>query len=95
MGQPVRQIIKDNHPEIAEKPFYTLIIDGNNLLRQAMADDKINSDGIHYGGIFQFFLQIKLLMREIRYDYVYVVFDDTDSGILRYQLYHEYLILLY
>ena len=90
MGQPVRQIIKDNHPEIAEKPFYTLIIDGNNLLRQAMADDKINSDGIHYGGIFQFFLQIKLLMREIRYDYVYVVFDDTDSGILRYQLYHEY-----
>lgn len=90
MGQPVRQVIKESHPELSVKPFYTLIIDGNNLLRQCMADDKINSDGIHYGGIFQFLLQIKLMMRDIRYDYVYIVFDDSDSGILRYQLYHEY-----
>lgn len=90
MGQPVRQIIKETHPELSAKPFYTLIIDGNNLLRQCMVDEKTNADGIHYGGIFQFFLQIKLMMRDLRYDYVYVVFDDTDSGILRYQLYHEY-----
>lgn len=90
MGQPVRQVIKETHPELAAKPFYTLIIDGNNLLRQCMADSKVNSDGIHYGGIFQFFLQIKLMMKDLRYDYVYVVFDDTDSGILRYQLYNEY-----
>ena len=90
MGQPVRKIIQESHPELSAKPFYTLIIDGNNLLRQCMADSKVNSEGVHYGGIFQFFLQIKLLMRDIRYDYVYVVFDDTDSGILRYQLYHDY-----
>ena len=90
MGQPVRNIIKESHPELSAKPFYTLIVDGNNLLRQCMADSKINADGIHYGGIFQFFLQIKLMMRDLRYDYVYVVFDDTDSGILRYQLYHDY-----
>lgn len=90
MGQPVRNIIKESHPELSAKAFYTLIIDGNNLLRQCMADSKVNADGIHYGGIFQFFLQIKLMMRDLRYDYVYVVFDDTDSGILRYQLYHDY-----
>lgn len=90
MGQPVRKVIQETHPELAVKPFYTLIIDGNNLLRQCMADTKINSEGIHYGGIFQFFLQIKLMLKDQRYDYVYVVFDDTDSGILRYQLYHEY-----
>ena len=90
MGQPVRKSIQETHPELSAKPFYTLIIDGNNLLRQCMADSKVNADGIHYGGIFQFFLQIKLMMKDLRYDYVYVVFDDTDSGILRYQLYHDY-----
>lgn len=91
MAQPVRQVIKEIHPELSSKPFYTLIIDGNNLLRMSMADTKVNGNGIHYGGIFQFFLQIRMLMTaEYRYDYVYVVFDDTDSGILRYQIYNEY-----
>lgn len=90
MGQPVRKIIQESHPELASKPFYTLLIDGNNLLRQCMADTKINAEGIHYGGIFQFFLQIKLMMKDLRYDYVYVVFDDSESGILRYQYYREY-----
>ena len=90
MGQPVRKIIQETHPELAAKPFYTLMIDGNNLLRQCMADTKINADGIHYGGIFQFFLQIKLMLKEIKYDYVYVVFDDSESGILRYKYYKEY-----
>lgn len=91
MAQPVRKVIKEIHPELSSKPFYTLIIDGNNLLRMSMADTKVNGNGIHYGGIFQFFLQIRMLMTaEYRYDYVYVVFDDTDSGILRYQIYNEY-----
>lgn len=90
MGQPVRKIIQETHPELAANPFYTLMIDGNNLLRQCMADTKINADGIHYGGIFQFFLQIKLMLKEIKYDYVYVVFDDSESGILRYKYYKEY-----
>ena len=91
MGQPVRKVIKEMHPELSSKPIYTLIIDGNNLLRMSMADTKVNGNGIHYGGIFQFFLQIRMLMTaEYRYDYVYVVFDDTDSGILRYQIYNEY-----
>lgn len=89
--QPVRQKIKDAYPNAAVKPFYTLIIDGNNLLRQSMVDSKVNADGLHYGGIFQFFLQIRMLLTgEYRYDYVYVVFDDTDSGILRYKIYNEY-----
>lgn len=90
MAQPVREVIKEKHPELSNSTFYTLLIDGNNLLRQCMADTKVNAEGIHYGGIFQFFLQIKLMMKDLKYDYVYVVFDDTDSGILRYQIYNEY-----
>ena len=91
MSQPVRQTIQATHPELGAKPFYTLIIDGNNLLRQSMADEKVNADGLHYGGIFQFLLQIRMMLTsDYKYDYVYVVFDDTDSGILRYQIYNEY-----
>lgn len=91
MSQPVRQTIQATHPELGAKPFYTLIIDGNNLLRQSMADEKVNVDGLHYGGIFQFLLQIRIMLTsDYKYDYVYVVFDDTDSGILRYQIYNEY-----
>jgi len=90
MGQPVRQIIKENHPELSSTPFFTLLVDGNSLLRQCMADTKANAEGIHYGGIFQFFLQIKLMLKDYKYSYVYVVFDDSDSGILRYQIYNEY-----
>lgn len=90
MGQPVRKEILEKHPELSTKPIYTLLVDGNCILRQTMADSKVNSEGVHYGGIFQFFLQIKLMMKDYKYDYVYVVFDDTDSGILRYQIYNDY-----
>ena len=91
MGQPVRNNIKQIHPELTNKPFYTLIIDGSNLLKISMVDSKINSDGIHYGGIFQFLLQLRILLTmDYKYDYVYIVFDDSDSGILRYQIYNEY-----
>ena len=31
MGQPVRQIIKEIHPEINEKLTYTLLVDGNMI----------------------------------------------------------------
>lgn len=90
MSQPIRKDIKEKIGE-PEKKIYTLLIDGNNLLRQAMVDTKVNGSGIHYGGIFQFLLQIRMLLTgDYQYDYVYVVFDDSDSGILRYEIYNQY-----
>jgi 5'-3' exonuclease len=90
MVQPVRKNIIETHPELVNKPIYTLIIDGTNLLRICMVDTKINSNGIHYGGVFQFLLQLKILLQKKDFDYVYVFFDDEDSGILRYQIYNDY-----
>ena len=90
MAQPIRQNIKQEYSDTSDKTFYTLLIDGNNLLRQCLIDTKENAEGIHYGGLFQFFLQVRMMLQTIKYDYVYVVFDDTDSGILRYELYNEY-----
>lgn len=90
MIQPVRKQIIEKHPELSEKSCYTLIIDGTNLLRISMVDTRINTEGIHYGGIFQFLLQVKLLLQKKDFDYVYVFFDDEDSGILRYEIYNDY-----
>ena len=90
MAQPVRQNIAELHPELSEKPIYTLIIDGTNLLRLSFKDERLNTDGIHYGGVFQFLLQVKIMLQKKDFDYVYVFFDDEDSGILRYRIYNDY-----
>ena len=90
MAQPVKENIVKIHPELAEKTTYSLIIDGTNLLRLSFADTRLNTDGVHYGGVFQFLLQIKIMLQKKDFDYVYVFFDDEDSGILRYQIYNDY-----
>ena len=90
MGQPVRKAIKEVYPELSEKTEYTLLVDGTNLLRISMKDDKVDTNGVHYGGVFQFLLQLKILLQKKDFDYVYVFFDNEDSGILRYEIYNEY-----
>lgn len=91
MPQPIKKKIQETHPEmIQEKPFYTLLVDGNSLLFSCMADPKVNSDGIHYGGVFQFLLQLKIIMSKREFDYIYVFFDNEFSGVLRWQIYPQY-----
>lgn len=92
MGQPVRNIIKDTHPELKNETFITLLVDGNNLLRICFADDKLNSDGVHYGGVFQFLLQLREMIKKIdnRLAYIYVFFDGHKSGLERYKIYNGY-----
>jgi 5'-3' exonuclease len=90
MIQPVKKDIIKTHPELVDKPIYTLLIDGTNLLRHSFRDERVNNDGVHYGGVFQFLLQIKKMLMKKDFDYVYVFFDDENSGILRYKIYNEY-----
>ena len=59
--QPVRQQIINKHPELSEKSTYTLLVDGTFLLRYSFKDIRVNTDGVHYGGVFQFLLQLTLL----------------------------------
>lgn len=90
MAQPIKKKIIEAHPEAAVKPFYTLLVDGTNLLRISFADTKVNRSGVHYGAVYQFLLQLKIMMQKRQFDYVYVFFDDEDSGILRYRIYKDY-----
>lgn len=91
MLQPVRKKIQEIHPDlIKEDPFYTLLVDGNALLFMCMADSTVNGKGEHIGGIFQFLLQLRMMMSKRDFDYVYVTFDNEYSGWLRWQIYKPY-----
>ena len=90
MGQPVRQQIKEAHPDAGVESIYTLLVDGGSLLRQSFKDNRLNTNGIHYGGVFQFLLQLRMIMQKKDFNYVYVFFDAHDSGILRYEIYPPY-----
>lgn len=91
MSQPIKKRIQETHPDmIKEPPFRTLLIDGNSLLFSCMADTKVNSDGVHYGGIFQFLLQIRMMITKGEFQYIYVFFDNEFSGVLRWQIYPHY-----
>ena len=73
-----------------EPPFRTLLVDGNSVLFSCMADDKVNSDGLHYGGVFQFLLQLRMMITKGEFQYIYVFFDNEFSGVLRWQIYPYY-----
>ena len=90
MAQPVRSIIKEQHPEINVKPIYTLLIDGNNLLKRSFVEPKYNSNGEDYGAIMNFLVQLKIMLKKKVYDYIYCFFDDDGSGMLRYEIYPDY-----
>jgi 5'-3' exonuclease len=91
MSQPIPKKIIEKHNLEEEKPFYTLLVDGNSLLEVAFnADNRVNTRGEHIGGIFQFLLQLKILMGKRDFDYVYTFWDGNNSGQLRYDIYPEY-----
>lgn len=91
MAQPIKKKIQEVHSSmVQEESFKTLLIDGNSLLFMCFKDNKVNSNGIHYGGVFQFLLQLRMMISKAEFEYVYVFFDNTYSGWLRYNVYPLY-----
>lgn len=91
MNQPIPKKVKEKNPELTKKTFNTLLIDGSNILELSSAGDTtLSSSGKQVGGIFQFFLQLKMLLQKGNFRYVYVFWDGKLSGNLKYQLNCEY-----
>ena len=81
MKQPTRPQIKEAYNITDVKPIYTLIVDGNSLFKRSISVDKrLSSNGIEYGAIFQFLLQVKMMLAKKDFDYVYVFWDGDKSG---------------
>ena len=91
MGQPIPKKIKEIKPDAGVKQFTTLLIDGSNILElSSCADHTLSNNGMDYGGVFQFLLQIKLLLQKGNFRYVYVMWDGINSGQMRYKLNSQY-----
>ena len=70
---------------------HTLIVDGDSLLKTAYFGAKnLYHKDVHIGGIFQFLTMLRKVIKEYRFDRVYVFWDGRFSGRLRYDLYKEY-----
>lgn len=90
MNQPVPKIIKKNYI-IEDKSIYTLLVDSNSLLEHCFHGcKKINSEGVEYGGVFQFLLQLKILISKKAYDNVICFWDGDLGGNLRRPYLPEY-----
>ena len=70
----------------------TLLVDGNALFKTGFngASGVYNRDAVHVGGIYQFITVLRKLLSENLYHQVYVFWDGTFSGKLRYNFYPDY-----
>ena len=81
MAQPIPKKIQENNPDYKGKTYNTLLVDGSNILELAVsADRRVNTNGKIVGGIFQFLLQLKLMLQKGSFRYVYVFWDGDNSG---------------
>lgn len=74
-----------------EKPEKHLVIDGNSLFKRCfLADKRVSGNGIVWGAVFQFLLQLKFVLHQYDFDYVCAFFDGEQSGYQRYKMYSDY-----
>ena len=90
MIQPIRKRVAQANNIDTTKYFHTLLIDGNNILKIASVDHKMNNDGKEYGIIITSLRLIGEILNKKDFDYCVIAFDGEQSGILRYQYYKEY-----
>lgn len=91
MPQPIPKKIRESKPELCQKTFNTLLIDGSNVLElSSLGDNTLSSGGMPIGGVFQFLLQLKMLLQKGNFRYVYVFWDGRYGGNLRKKIYFDY-----
>lgn len=90
MKQVVRKKIAEANNITQDPLIYTALIDGNNMLKLSQVSHETSSQGLEYGAVLQFFLQMKKMLTHRDYNFVYVMWDGLNSGILRYNIYKDY-----
>ena len=90
----MKQVVKKNRAEANrvsnEKGIYTLLVDGNNLLKISLVDKRMNDKGEEYGAVFLFLRQLGQLLQKKDFNYCIVCWDGYNSGVLRWNYYNDY-----
>lgn len=90
MKQPVKKRIAAANGITNEKQIYTLVVDGNNLLKRSLTDKRMNNSGEQYGGVVRFINRLGIILSKKDFDYCIVSWDGPGSGILRWRMYEDY-----
>lgn len=90
MKQVVRKKRAEANNVSTDKLLYTLLIDGNNLLKISLVDKRMNNNGEEYGAVFLFLRQLGQLLQKKDFDFCIVCWDGDGSGVLRYKYYKDY-----
>ena len=90
MKQVVRKSRAEANNVSNEKLEYTLLVDGNSLLKMSLVDKRMNSKGEEYGAVFLFLRQLGQLLQKKDFNYCVVCWDGYNSGVLRYNIYEDY-----
>lgn len=74
----------------SQKFIYTLLIDGNSILKSSLVRHEMNGKGEDYGGVYNMLRRIGDLLLKKDFNYCIVTWDGDNSGALRYRYYPEY-----
>jgi len=86
----IQPINKNKKSIKKENQLFTLLVDGNSLLKMSLVDKRMNSKGEEYGAIFVFLRQLGHLLEKKDFNFCVVCYDGYNSGILRYNYYKDY-----
>jgi len=90
MRQPIKKKVAEANNIDVTKSIYTLVVDGNNLLKISFVDKRMNNDGEEYGGVLVFLRLLGTILSKKDFDYCSVCWDGTGSGVLRWEMYKDY-----
>lgn len=88
--QVINRVRKDANNVDETKWIYTLLIDGNSLLKSSLVNKEMNSKGEEYGGVWNMLRRIGEMLLKKDFNFCIVCFDGNQSGIKRYHLYPLY-----
>lgn len=83
----MKQVTRHNKKD---ESFYSVIVDGNNLLKMSLVDKTMNSKGEEYGAVMSFIRMLGTILNKKDFNYCMVVWDGIGSGVLRWKYYADY-----
>lgn len=90
----MKQVVRKNRAEAnnvsTEDTIYSLVVDGNSLLKVSLVDRRMNQKGEEYGAVFTFLRILGNLLQKKDFNFCICVWDGDNSGILRYNYYKDY-----
>ena len=90
----MKQVVKKSRAEANnvsnDELIYTLLVDGNSLLKMSLVDKRMNQKGEEYGAVFVFLRQLGQLLQKKDFNFCVVCWDGDGSGVLRYKYYNDY-----